>query len=196
MSTYENLKYNFNGSSLTGIQGVNTGLIMPYGKDDVPTGFLACDGTAVSRTTYSTLFTAIGTTWGTGDGSSTFNVPDLTDRVAIGKSPVYALASTGGANAVTSTGNIGGSADPTQLTTPVIASHAHPSGAANAPGAGSDTNRPEDPPTTFSNNTGQPAPGAAGGDEPHTHPLASITFTGGSDSVLQPYLTVMYIIKT
>ena len=42
-----------------------------------PTGWLACDGSAVSRSTYATLFSAIGTTWGTGDGSSTFNVPDL-----------------------------------------------------------------------------------------------------------------------
>jgi len=43
----------------------------------VPSGYLECDGAAVSRTTYSDLFTAISTTWGSGDGSSTFNVPDL-----------------------------------------------------------------------------------------------------------------------
>ena len=42
-----------------------------------PSGYLECDGTAVSRTTYSDLFDTIGTTWGEGDGSSTFNVPDL-----------------------------------------------------------------------------------------------------------------------
>jgi microcystin-dependent protein len=40
-------------------------------------GFLACDGSAVSRTTYASLFSAIGTTYGAGDGSTTFNVPDL-----------------------------------------------------------------------------------------------------------------------
>jgi len=53
------------------------GVIISYPKDTLPTGFLACDGSAVSRTTYSGLFAVVGTTYGTGDGSSTFNVPDL-----------------------------------------------------------------------------------------------------------------------
>ena len=53
------------------------GMIAPFGMSSVPTGWLACDGSAVSRTTYADLFTAIGTTWGTGDGSSTFALPDL-----------------------------------------------------------------------------------------------------------------------
>ena len=56
---------------------VPSGMIMPFGGSSAPTGFLACDGSAISRTTYSTLFTAIATTWGVGDGSSTFNIPDL-----------------------------------------------------------------------------------------------------------------------
>ena len=53
------------------------GVIISYPKDTLPTGFLACDGSAVSRSTYSGLFAVVGTTYGTGDGSSTFNVPDL-----------------------------------------------------------------------------------------------------------------------
>lgn len=53
------------------------GTIIAYGNDSVPNGYLACDGSAVSRTTYATLFTAISTTWGVGDGSTTFNLPDL-----------------------------------------------------------------------------------------------------------------------
>jgi microcystin-dependent protein len=57
--------------------GAMAGLIMPFANTSAPTGFLSCDGSAVSRSTYATLFTAIGTVWGTGDGSSTFNVPDL-----------------------------------------------------------------------------------------------------------------------
>ena len=56
---------------------VPSGMIMPFGGSSAPTGFLSCDGSAISRTTYSTLFTAIGTTWGAGDSSSTFNIPDL-----------------------------------------------------------------------------------------------------------------------
>ena len=53
------------------------GMIAPFAMSSVPTGWLACDGSAVSRTTYADLFTAIGTTWGAGDGSSTFALPDL-----------------------------------------------------------------------------------------------------------------------
>ena len=56
---------------------VPSGMIAPIGMSSAPTGWLACDGSAISRTTYSALFGIIGTTWGTGDGSSTFNVPDL-----------------------------------------------------------------------------------------------------------------------
>lgn len=53
------------------------GMIAPFGMSSVPTGWLACDGSTVSRTYYADLFTAIGTTWGAGDGSSTFALPDL-----------------------------------------------------------------------------------------------------------------------
>ena len=56
---------------------VPSGMIMPFGGTASPTGFLSCDGSAISRSTYATLYTAIGTTWGSGDGSSTFNLPDL-----------------------------------------------------------------------------------------------------------------------
>ena len=56
---------------------VPAGFILPYGSTTAPSGFLACDGAAVSRTTYAALFAAIGETWGAGDSSTTFNVPDL-----------------------------------------------------------------------------------------------------------------------
>ena len=61
-----------------------TGTIIPYAGSTAPSGFLLCDGSAVSRTTYSALFAVIGTTYGEGDGNSTFNLPDLTDRVLQG----------------------------------------------------------------------------------------------------------------
>lgn len=53
------------------------GTIISYGGAAAPSGFLSCDGAAVSRSTYSALFQAISTTWGAGDGTTTFNVPDL-----------------------------------------------------------------------------------------------------------------------
>lgn len=53
------------------------GSIMGFTSSTVPTNFLECDGSAISRTTYSSLFDVIGTTYGSGDGSTTFNIPDL-----------------------------------------------------------------------------------------------------------------------
>src|SRR6478672_8307118 len=53
------------------------GAIQDFGGTTAPTGWLACDGQAVSRTTFADLFAYIGTTWGAGDGSTTFNVPPL-----------------------------------------------------------------------------------------------------------------------
>ena len=56
---------------------VPTGAIMPFAMNSAPSGWLAADGTAVSRTTYAALFAAIGTTYGAGTGGTTFNLPDL-----------------------------------------------------------------------------------------------------------------------
>lgn len=60
------------------------GVIVPYGGSSAPSNWLLCNGQAVSRATYATLFAIISTTYGTGDGSTTFNVPDLVGRVPIG----------------------------------------------------------------------------------------------------------------
>lgn len=61
------------------------GVMSAYGGSSAPTGYLLCDGSAVSRTTYAALFAAISTTFGTGDGSTTFNVPDMRGRFPFGK---------------------------------------------------------------------------------------------------------------
>jgi microcystin-dependent protein len=71
-------------SSWVTVVGVPTGVYMPYGGTSAPAGWLLCYGQAVSRTTYAALFTAIGTAYGSGDGSTTFNVPDLRGRVPAG----------------------------------------------------------------------------------------------------------------
>lgn len=76
-----------------------TGTVVSYGAAAAPTGWLLCDGTAISRATYSTLFGVIGTTYGNGDGSTTFNLPDLRGRVVAG----YAAA--GGNADVATLGN-------------------------------------------------------------------------------------------
>lgn len=79
------------------------GIIMPFAGTVAPENYLFCDGSAVSRTTYATLFGVIGTTFGAGDGSSTFNVPDLSGRVPLGVSSTHLLGSTGGSETVTLT---------------------------------------------------------------------------------------------
>lgn len=56
------------------------GMIKPFAGTTIPTGYLLCDGSAVSRTTYANLFAAIGTTYGSGDGSTTFNLPDYREK--------------------------------------------------------------------------------------------------------------------
>jgi len=84
MANYEATRYDFDGANLTGIEGIPTATIVPWSDSSVPTGFLECDGSAVSRTTYAALFAIIGTTYGSGDGSTTFTLPDLQDNVPVG----------------------------------------------------------------------------------------------------------------
>jgi microcystin-dependent protein len=56
------------------------GTVIAFAGNSAPAGYLICNGAAVSRTTYAGLFAVIGTTYGAGDGSTTFNLPDLTDK--------------------------------------------------------------------------------------------------------------------
>ena len=195
MANYEATRYDFDGQYLTDVEGVNTGIIVPWSDSTLPSGFLACDGTAVSRTTYAALFSVVGTNYGAGDGSTTFNVPDLTDRTCLGKSPGKAQFSTGGANTVTTTGNVGGSSGNTTLSTPQLPSHTHPSGGSRGtflPGQ-AETWVTGGGGTAGSNSGGSTGSTGSGGG--HGHTFAG-NFTGGADSVLQPYLTLTYIIKT
>lgn len=75
---------------------MNTGSIVMFAGSVAPQGWLLCDGTAVSRSIYSALFDIVGTTYGEGDGSSTFNLPDLNGRVVMGSSSSHPSATTGG----------------------------------------------------------------------------------------------------
>lgn len=95
------------------------GSMIDYGGPTAPSGWLLCDGSAISRSTYSALFTAIGTTWGVGDGLTTFNVPDLRRRATIGAG---GTAVAGPANTL---GSVGGE-EKHVLTTAELAAHNHP----------------------------------------------------------------------
>lgn len=85
------------------------GVTLPYGGAAAPSGYLICDGSAVSRTTYANLFTILSTTYGGGDGSTTFNLPDLRQRFPLGKATSGTGATLGGT---------GGAIDHTHTVTP------------------------------------------------------------------------------
>lgn len=101
------------------IQIMPAGAIVSYGGSTAPTGWLLCDGSAVSRTTYSKLFSIIGTTFGSGDGSTTFTLPDLRGRFPLGVDGTAGRISSNDA-----LGNSGGSE-----------SHDHPSTTSSGPSA-------------------------------------------------------------
>lgn len=75
--------------------GMPTGTVLSFAGNTIPENYLLCDGSAVSRSTYADLFKVIGTTYGAGDGSSTFNLPNLVDRFVEGGSASGAVKSAG-----------------------------------------------------------------------------------------------------
>ena len=72
------------------------GVVIAYGGSTAPAGWLLCDGAAVSRSTYSALFGIVGTSFGPGDGSTTFDLPDLRQRVPLGKAAAGTGSTLGG----------------------------------------------------------------------------------------------------
>lgn len=146
------------------------GIIVPYGAAAAPANWLLCDGSEVSRATYAALFAAIGTTYGAGDGSSTFTLPDLRGRVPVGKSSeteFNTLGETGGEKRH-------------QLTVGELASHTHTVGIANQGFAQDYASLV--PGSNFGVYSSDPLDNfPTGGNEPHNN--------------LQPYITLNYIIK-
>lgn len=170
------------------------GGLMLHAGATAPSGWLVCDGSAVSRVTYATLFAAIGTTFGVGDGSTTFNIPDLRGRVALGVSGSYALAAAGGeanhtltsaempTHTHTDTGHNHGVTDP---------GHAHNLGAGSAAGSAS---HPSDSLNTGLNQYGTSTVGT-GISIGSGNAANANTGGGGAHNNLQPYLALNYIIR-
>jgi microcystin-dependent protein len=106
------------------IEDILVGTIQAFAGAAIPTGYLVCDGTAVSRTTYAKLFAKIGTSHGAGDGSSTFNLPDLCGRAIIGRDTAAKNRVTAAVSGLDSAalGNAGGSQS--------MQNHAHSASAA------------------------------------------------------------------
>lgn len=86
-------RVNLGLDSTTGL--TPTGTIIAFSGNNIPSGYLPCNGSAVSRTTYADLFAVIGTTYGSGDGSTTFNLPNLTDKFIQGSDTAGTVKSAG-----------------------------------------------------------------------------------------------------
>jgi len=81
------------------------GVIMMWGAGTLPDGWLLCDGAEVSRATYASLFAVVGTTWGDGDGTTTFNLPNMIDYSPMGQGGIINLAESAGSMEHTLTTN-------------------------------------------------------------------------------------------
>lgn len=156
---------------------IPAGTIVPYGGSSAPTGWLLCYGQAISRTDYSGLFGVIGTTYGNGNGSTTFNVPDLRGRFPLGKDDMGGSAANRVAGATSLNGNGGNQ---------YLQNHVHGTGTL-AIAASSNT--------SIADGGGTPQGAAA---ESHTHGLSGSTGnpTSATVSQMNPYLVINYIIKT
>lgn len=104
---------------ISGGGSVPPGVVLDFaGSGSPPPGFIFCDGAAISRTTYANLFAAINTTWGIGDGSTTFNVPDFRRRVCMGSGGT-------GTGTIGSTVGSNGGEESTALTAANNGAHSH-----------------------------------------------------------------------
>ena len=166
---------------------VPTGVVQAFAGNTLPNGWLLCDGSAVSRTDYAALYAVIGTTYGAGNGSTTFNLPNLVDKFVEGSATAGTVKSAGLPNITGSIGGGSGSGGP----------------AGNGSGIGflRDTMingcfRPND--KAYGNETG-----LGGGRIPSGYPVMtanldasrSSAIYGKSTTVQPPALTMRYIIK-
>lgn len=167
------------------VVSVPTGSVIPYAGSSAPTDWLLCSGAAVSRTTYAALFAIISTTYGAGDGSTTFNLPDMRGRLAAGVDNMGGTAAnriTAAESGITGTtlGAAGG-AESVTLAIADIPSHSH-NPQKNSSGSISSSIR-----TDGSFSSGSPT---------SFSPATTSTGGGGSHSSTQPTMMLNYIIKT
>jgi len=158
------------------------GAIQMWPTTSAPSGYLLCDGSAVSRTTYSGLYAVIGTTFGAGDTTTTFNLPNYTNRMPIGTGSTAALAATGGSKDAVTVSHTHTITDPGHQHNTSVTGHLlfDVNGGSNVPYGG-----PGNYPGTYfsmDNNTTGISVNTAG--------------VSGTNANLPPYLGINFIIKT
>jgi microcystin-dependent protein len=160
--------------------GAPTGGLIMWSTSTAPTGWLLCNGAAVSRTTYAALFAIVGSTFGVGDGSTTFNLPNYVNRFPIGVGSTAALAATGGSNDA------------------VVVSHTHTA-------TSTDSGHIHPTPPNFYQSAPNGFAGAGGAGQTYSATYtgyANVTTTvntagvSGTNANLPPYLGINFIIKT
>jgi microcystin-dependent protein/cytoskeletal protein CcmA (bactofilin family) len=175
---------------------VPTGSVITYAGTSAPNGWLICDGSAVSRVTYANLFTTVSTLYGTGNGSTTFNLPDLRSKLPIGAGQGSGLtnrviATTGGQESITNvpahthTGTTNSNGDHTHTVSNTVQKSGFntPDGLDNESGGGAEIDTINTISTTTSTN------GA------HTHTFTTNSTGNASVDVMNPFLVLNYIIK-
>jgi microcystin-dependent protein len=184
-------QYYGGGANLTGIVAVPSGAVFPFAGAAAPSGFFLCYGQAVSRTTYSALFAAIGTIYGAGNGSTTFTLPDIRGRAVAGQDDM------GGASANRLTGTSGsvngdtlggtGGAETHTLTTAELAAHTHGAGSYRIQ-TGGDAAQSSANGAVFRNEINGPGTAVSGS--------SSSAGSGSAHNNVQPTIILNYIIKT
>lgn len=208
-------------TDLTGIpagSSIPAGTVLPYAGTTAPTGFLLPFGQAVSRTTFASLFAAIGTTYGIGDGSTTFNLPDLRGRAAFGADAMggiganrLGLGVAGGVTGAAVLGAAGGQQAHT-LTTAEMPAHTHTtpavavsggsagvvtsstSSSGGVPGAGQQTSGCTSPPDPFCVTVYVPGSVSLSGTA--AAGTTGSVGSGSSHNVTPPAIVLNFIIKT
>lgn len=192
----------------SGFDFVPIGTIAMWGTATAPTGWLICDGAAVSRTTYQGLFELWGTSFGAGDGSTTFNLPDMRQRFPIGKAASGTGATLGGT---------GGTIDHTHSVSLTSSSNGGFSGSTGSGGghthAVSGTTGNDAAQATAQIDAGGPDPFSAsigphshsfsattGSDGDHTHAISAgdhtHTVSGNTGNGNPPFLALNFIVLT
>jgi len=193
---------------------VPTGSLIMWPSVAIPTDWKLCNGDAISRTTFATLYSLIGTTFGVGDGTTTFNLPNYKNRMPYGADTVAVGATGGSANAIVVSHNHGGITGGQSnqhihgysgTTTGQSVDHTHTYSQSGTSGPGGDLN------IFFTNNGAFSTPLTTSGTSndhshnysgntgntnvDHTHSIAT-DGASGTNANLPPYLGINFIIKT